>query len=99
MHEIQEPGKPLPLRQTEDGTWEVQNRPGHWIACYSELDAKTVADAPVVLERTWYTVPPDADVAAELEKTADMLEKYNIGFGSRFLRWRAKHTRGEVTED
>lgn len=86
--------KPLPIKQTEDGTWEVENRPGHWMKCETESDARTISSAPVLLQESNRATHPDNRIAAELEATADVLERYNIGWDSRFFRHRAEVIRG-----
>jgi len=87
--------KPLPIRQTDDGQWEVENSPGHWTKCGTKADATAISNAPLLLERSFNTDYPNERVAAELEKTAAVLEKYKIGFGSRYFRRRAKVVRCE----
>lgn len=86
--------KPLPLRQTEDGTWEVENSPDNWMRCETEGDARKVSNAPLLLERSYNVRLPDQRIAAELEATADTLHRYNIGWGSRFFHHRAEVVRG-----
>ncbi len=44
--------KPLPLRQSDNGKWEVEMRGGKWVRCETEADAKVLSDAPV-LEALW----------------------------------------------
>ncbi len=82
--------RPLPLRQVEDGTWEVEDSPGNWMKCETRSDARTISSAPVLLEKSYDVMLPDQKIAAELEATADILERYNIGWGSRFFRHRAE---------
>lgn len=85
----------LPLRQSDDGKWEVENVPGNWITCETEEDARIFSNGPIVLEESFRTTFPDKALAARLEKTAEILEQYKIGFTSRYLRNRAKLARGE----
>lgn len=79
----------------EDGVWEVENSPGHWIKCETEDDARTISNAPVLSEKSHNAVCPDQTTAAELEATANVLEHYSIGWPSRFFRYRARVLRGE----
>jgi hypothetical protein len=44
--------KLLLVRQSDDGEFEVENTPGHWIKCESKADAKILSEAPV-LEASW----------------------------------------------
>jgi hypothetical protein len=99
MAEIQPSEKPLPLRQAEDGSWEVQSDSEQWVKCYTESDARIVSNAPLILEKSHHTVFPDEVIAAQLEETAAMLEKYNFGTASRLFKRRAKSARGEDLED
>ena len=99
MEEIHSSGKALPIRQADDGTWEVLNMPEHWTSCDTEADARRISNAPLILERSFQAVYPDESIAAQLDETAEILAKYNIGFGSRFFHNRAKLARGEETED
>lgn len=99
MEDTQSTERPLPLRQADDDTWEVENSPDKWTRCETKEDAMTISNAPIILEKSFKTVYPDENVAAELEATAAVLEKYNIGFGSRFFRGRAKDVRCEDIDD
>jgi len=98
MSETTQSAKPLPLRQSEDGTWEVENVAGNWIRCHTEQDARILSNAPVVLEQSYTSVFPDEALAVRLEETAQILEDYKIGFESRFFRSRAKRARGEQSK-
>jgi len=95
MEYTQSTERPLPLRQADDDTWEVENSPDQWTRCETKEDAMTISNAPLILEKSFKVVYPDENVAAELEATAAVLEQYNIGFGSRFFRVRAKVVRCE----
>ena len=44
--------KPLPIRLSDDGKWEVEMRDGKWVSCETEGDAKVLSGAPV-LEALW----------------------------------------------
>jgi hypothetical protein len=87
--------KPLPIRQTDDGQWEVENSPGHWTKCETKADATAISNAPLLRERSFHTDYPNEGIAAELEETAAVLEKYRIRFDSRFFRRQAKVVRCE----
>ncbi len=95
MADTQSTGRSLPFRQADDDTWEVENSQDHWTRCETKEDAMAISNAPLILEKSFKVVYPDENVAAEMEATADVLEKYNIGFGSRFFRQRAKVVRCE----
>jgi len=99
MADTQSTERPLPLRQADDDTWEVENSPDQWTKCENKEDAMTISNAPLILEKSFNAVYPDENVAAELEATAAVLEQYNIGFGYRFFRWRAKVVRCEDIDD
>lgn len=90
--------QPLPMRQAQNGTWEVENSPGNWVRCHTEEDARMLSNAPIVLDRSYRTQFPDNALATELEETAAILEEYTIGWGSRFMRWRAQCARGEESD-
>jgi hypothetical protein len=90
--------KPLPLRRTEDGVWEVETPPGKWTKCETESDARTISNAPLLEEKACYGTCPDQTLAAELRATADILEKYGFGWHSRFFRSRAEDMRGDGSD-
>ena len=87
--------EPLPIRQSDGSKWEVENVPGNWIKCGTEADAKIISNAPVVLQESYETFLPNKTVAARLDKTAEKLEQYNMGFHARRFRRRAKLARGD----
>jgi hypothetical protein len=87
--------KSLPIRQSDDGKWEVENVPNNWIRCENESDAKILSNAPVI-EASWLeTRPHDKALAARLEHTAEKMEQYNMRADARRLRKWAKLARGE----
>ena len=90
--------QPHPLRQTEDGQWEVEIPPGNWMKCATESDARRISKYPVLEEKACYATPPDQALAAELEATADVLEKYGFGPNSRFFRSRGEDMRGDGSD-
>ncbi len=87
--------KPLPLRQSDDGKWEVKNLSGKWIKCETKADARVLSDASI-LEALWLeTRPLNKVLAARLENTAEKMEWFNMRTdASRFRRW-AKLARGK----
>jgi hypothetical protein len=89
---------PLRLRQAEDGKWEVETAPGKWMKCETDGDARIISNAPVLEERASRATAPDQMLAAELEATADVLQRYNIGCDSRFFRSRAEDMRGNGSD-
>ena len=89
------PVEPLPLRQSDDGKWQVENIPGNWITCETEEDARILSNAPIVLHKSYVAMPPDEPLAAALENTAEKLEQYKIGFGSRHCRRQVHLMRGD----
>ena len=95
MSDIYESAKPLSIRQSEEGNWEIENAPGNWITCHTEEDARIISNAPVVLEKSWRVEIPDEALAAELEEVSKKLQDYRIGFGARFLQHRAEVIRGK----
>ena len=86
--------KPLPLRQFDDGKWEVQTNSGKWIECETKKDAEILSNAPVI-EALWLkTRPLDKVLAARLQNTAEKMEQYNMMRAAhRFRKW-AKLARG-----
>jgi hypothetical protein len=98
MDEIQASEKPLPLRQTNDGSWEVQSDSKQWVKCDTESDAKIISNAPLVLETSNKISFPNKAIADQLEETATILAKYKFGTASRFFQQRAESARGEDSE-
>lgn len=86
--------KPLPLRRSDDGKWEVENVPDNWIKCENESDAKILSNAPIVLQESFEVFHPNKKVAARLENTAEKMEQYKMLSTARFFRNRAKLARG-----
>ena len=87
--------EPLQLRQSDAGDWEVENVANHWIKCETKEDAELISNAPIVRAKLDRTTRPDYVLAAELDKTAEMLDKYNMGSESRYFRAMAKLARGQ----
>ncbi len=85
---------PLPVRKVGDGLWEVliigKDR---WLPCYSEDDARIVAALPVYEYESLERTRSGLEFANELDRLADVLDKYNFAFGSRFFRRRAQEAR------
>jgi len=64
-----------------------------WFPCEAERDARTIAHMPVFEYEALERMRPGAEFAAELDELADTLEKYRVGFGTRFFRWCADEAR------
>lgn len=90
--------EPLPLRQSDDGTWEVKNDSGIWIKCENEEDAKILSNAPIVLKESFEVFHPNEKVAAKLDETAEKMEQYNMSLGSRYFQAMAKRARGDQND-
>jgi hypothetical protein len=86
---------PWSVREGSEGRWEVliSERDDVWLTCDSEDDARAISAAPVLQYEALERLKSGELFAAELEKTADAMEKYRMGFGSRFLRRRAEEAR------
>jgi len=89
--------EPLPLRKSSDSRWEVENSPGNWVKCDNEADAKILSNAPIVLQESSEVSYPNEIVAAELDRTTEKMEQYNMGPGSRYFRAMAKKTRSNIS--
>ena len=87
--------EPLPLRQSDDGKWEVENSSGIWIKCENEEDAKILSNAPIVLQESFEVFHPNEKAAAMLDRTAEKMEQYNMSFGGRYFRAMAEKARGK----
>jgi len=85
--------EPLPIRQSDDGKWEVENVSGNWIKCRTKKDAEILSNAPIVRSKIYETIFPNKALAAELDKTAKILKQYRIS-DYRFFRAMAKRARG-----
>jgi len=86
--------KPLPLRKSYDGKWEVKNDSGTWIKCETKKDAEILSNGPIVLDEFHKTPLPDEGMAAKLKKTAEKQEQYKMLSTARFFRAMAKRARG-----
>jgi hypothetical protein len=87
---------PLPVRKVGDGLWEVLIiAKDRWLPCYSEDDARIVAAVPVYEYESLERTRSGLEFANELDRLADLLDKYNFGFGSRFFRRRAQEARNQ----
>jgi len=86
---------PLEVREVPNGPWQVliSEFDDVWLECDSEDDARTIASARVLEEEALEQKHPNEALAKELEKTAKVMEKYRMGFGSRSLRWHAQEVR------
>ena len=85
---------PLPVRKVGDGSWEVLLvSDNQWLSCESEDDVLLISVAPVYEYESLERMRSGAEFANELDRLANVLEKYRIGFGSRFFRRRAEEAR------
>ncbi len=86
---------PLKVRSVENGPWQVliNEADDVWLTCDSEDDARTIAKASVLEEEALERGESGEQFAIELENTADVMERYRMGFGSRSLRRRALEVR------
>lgn len=86
---------PWKVREGSDGRWEVliSERDDVWLTCDSEDEARAIAAAPVLQYEAMEQLKSGEPFASELEKTAEAMEKYHMGFGSRFLRRYAQRVR------
>jgi hypothetical protein len=83
--------------------WEMREREGHWevliseydnwLSCDSEDDARAIAATPVLKDEALAQERRDPQFVSELERTADALARYRLGFDSRFLRRYAEKLR------
>lgn len=86
---------PLPVRQLPDGPWQVliSEYDDVWLTCDSQAHARIIANARVLEEEAMEQRNPDEKLAAELENTAKVMDRYRMGFGSRSLKSRAEEIR------
>ncbi len=85
---------PFPVRKVGDHRWEVLIVPKNaWLACAEEGDACAIASAPILKHQCINEERSDPDFADELETTAEILARYDIGFEAHFLRLRAEEIR------
>lgn len=86
---------PFKVREVSNGPWQVliNEDDDFWLTCDSEDDARTIAKAHVLEDEALELRTSDDALAIELEKTADVMERYRMGFGSRSLRRRAQEVR------
>ncbi len=84
----------FPVRKVGDNHWEVLIVPKNtWLACAGEADACAIAKAPLLKHQCLAEERSDAEFAEELERTAEVLARYDIGFEAHFLRLRAEEIR------
>ena len=85
---------PFPVRKVGNNQWEVLIVPKNTcLPCGSEADACVIANAPLLKHQCLAEERSDADFAGELEQTAEVLARYDIGFEAHFLRLRAEEIR------
>jgi len=89
---------PWKVRELPDGKWQVliSEFDDQWLDCDSKDDAQAIAAAPVLRDEALDRVDSSEQFTSELEKTADIMQKYRLGFGSRFLRGLAHDIRQEA---
>jgi hypothetical protein len=87
--------KPLPIRQSDDGRWEVSDSSDNWIKCKTKEDAAILSNGPMVLGEFYKTSLPNKEISAKLEKTAEKQEQYNMLSTAQFFRSMAKRARGK----
>jgi hypothetical protein len=85
---------PFPVRHLEGRGWQVCLAPEEtWLDCHSEHDARTIAQAAVLEYEALEEHRSGKEFVRQLELLADALQRYRIGFGSRFFRRRAEEAR------
>ena len=85
---------PFPVRKVGDNNWEVLIVPKNtWLPCDGEADACAIASAPILKHQCLAEERNDPDFAGDLEKTAEVLARHDIGFEAHFLRLRAEEIR------
>ncbi|MCH8879948.1 MAG: hypothetical protein IID34_08705 [Planctomycetes bacterium] len=85
---------PFPVRKVGDNHWEVLIVPKNtWLPCAGEADACAIAKAPLLKHQCLAEERSDPDFADQLEKTAEVLARHDIGFEAHFLRLRAEEIR------
>jgi hypothetical protein len=79
---------PLEVRSLSDGRWQVliSEFDDQWVDCDSEDDARAIAAARVLEYEASARLKSGPEFVAELERTADVMERYRMGFGSRRLK-------------
>jgi hypothetical protein len=84
----------FPVRHVDGHGWEVliAGR-DNWLSCRNEEDARTISSAPTLEVDVLEGRRRGDEFAAELERLADMLERYRMGFGSRFFSSSARDAR------
>ncbi len=84
----------FPVRKVGDHHWEVLIVPKNtWLPCASEADACAIAKAPLLKHQCLAEERNDPDFADELEQTAEVLARHDIGFEAHFLHLRAEEIR------
>ncbi len=84
----------FPVRKVGDHQWEVLLVPKNtWLTCATEPDACAIAQAPILKHQCLTEERNDPNFAEELDTTAEVLARYDIGFEAHFLRLRAEEIR------
>ncbi len=90
---------PFPVRKVGENLWEVLITPKNaWLPCRTEDDARAIAVAPQLKYQCITEERRDLDFADELEGSAEVLARYDIGFEARFLELRAGEIRRTAAE-
>jgi hypothetical protein len=89
--------KSLPIRQSDDGKWEVKMKSNNcdWVKCETEEDAKIFSNVPIVRDKLAEAALPDEGLAAKLDDITRVFDKYNMSNGVRYFRTMAKRVRGK----
>lgn len=86
--------RPFPVHKVGDRNWEVLIAgKDTWLPCEREQDARVIARGPVLEYESLERTRTGAAFADELDELADTLERYLMGFGSRYFRWCAEEAR------
>ena len=90
---------PFPVRKVGDNHWEVLIVPkSKWLPCAGEADARAIAAAPQLKRQSITGERHDPAFADELDRTAEVLARYDIGFEAHFLKLRADDIRRAATK-
>ena len=86
----------FPVREV-DGVWQVHVSVGmdnaQWLACETKEEARQLANAPVLWDEISSGKRMTRSNAAELDATAEVMEKYGMTSGARDFRHSAEQVR------